>query len=54
MGAVNETQYVCLVDKDKDGNISRKCVLSVRYVPLTSKEEQLSGLKIWNKTDFKL
>ena len=36
-------QWIKVIDKDKNGNISEKKVMGVRYVPLTSKEKQLKG-----------
>jgi len=38
-----EGQYINIIDKDKYGKITIKKELSVRYVPLTSVEKQLSG-----------
>ena len=35
--------WIKVIDKDKNGNISEKKVMGVRYVPLTSKEKQLKG-----------
>lgn len=34
-------QYINIIDKDLDGKLTINKVLSVRYVPLTSKEKQL-------------
>lgn len=31
-----DAQYVWRIEKDKDGNISRKRLFGVRYVPLTN------------------
>ena len=42
VGAQNEIQYIYLIDKDLQGNISEQRILQVRYVPLTSKDKQLS------------
>ena len=39
---INE-QYIYVIDKDKNGEISKRKELSVRYVPLTSAQEQLRG-----------
>ena len=36
-------QYIYIYDKDRNGKISRKRELGVRYVPLTSVREQLRG-----------
>ena len=36
-------QWIKVIDKDSNGNISEKKVMGVRYVPLTSKEKQLKG-----------
>jgi len=41
VGGQNEAQFVCLVDKDKNGKVSYNNILPVRYVPLTSKDEQI-------------
>ena len=35
------TQYFTQVDKDKDGNIKRKELMAVMYVPLTDRAKQL-------------
>ena len=36
-------QNIYIVDKDKNGNISKKSIMGVRYVPLTDKDKQLRG-----------
>lgn len=36
-------QYIYLIDKDLEGNISKDAVSSVRFVPLTDKEKQLAN-----------
>ena len=36
-------QYIYIVDKDMNGNVSKKKYMGVRYVPLTDKEKQLRG-----------
>lgn len=41
VGKQNENQYINIVDKDENGNVTVQKVLGVRYVPLTSKEKQL-------------
>ena len=41
IGGQFENQYITIIDKDKDGKISMKKDLCVRYVPLTSEEQQL-------------
>ena len=43
VGSQIEGQYIYVIDKDKNGKISKKKELSVRYVPLTSAKEQLRG-----------
>ena len=43
VGGQLDEQYIYVVDKDKNGKISKKKELSVRYVPLTSEKEQLRG-----------
>ena len=43
VGGVHEDQYICIIDKDKNGNITKRKELGVRYVPLTSVEKQLKG-----------
>ncbi len=41
VGKIDALQHIYLVDKDLNGNVEKTKVLPVRYVPLTSKEEQL-------------
>ena len=41
VGEQYEDQWIYLVDKDQDGNISKKKLMCVTYVPLTDKEKQL-------------
>ena len=36
-------QYIYLIDKDANGNITKDAVSSVRFVPLTDKEKQLAN-----------
>ena len=36
-------QWINVIDKDKNGKITERRVMGVRYVPLTSKEKQLKG-----------
>ena len=43
VGGQYEGQYIYVIDKDKNGKITQKKDLSVRYVPLTSRERQLKG-----------
>jgi protein-L-isoaspartate(D-aspartate) O-methyltransferase len=43
VGGINENQYICIVDKDLKGVITKRNVLAVRYVPLTDKNTQLFG-----------
>ncbi len=42
VGKQNEVQSIYFIDKDLDGKLSEQKILQVRYVPLTSKEKQLS------------
>ena len=42
VGGVYDDQWIYLVDKDKDGNISKQKLMCVTYVPLTDKEKQLN------------
>lgn len=41
VGPKNGDQYICVIDKDKNGNITQRKTLGVRYVPLTSVDKQL-------------
>lgn len=41
VGQQNNEQFIYLIDKNLNGEITKQKILSVRYVPLTSKEEQL-------------
>ena len=43
VGEPGENQYIYVIDKDKDGKISKRKELCVSYVPLTSVEKQLKG-----------
>ena len=43
VGSQIDGQYIYIIDKDKNGKISTRKELSVRYVPLTSVNEQLRG-----------
>jgi protein-L-isoaspartate(D-aspartate) O-methyltransferase len=36
-----ERQSLCVLDKDSKGTVSRRDILDVVYVPLTSKEQQV-------------
>ena len=45
VGGQNEDQWIYLVDKDENGNISKQKIMCVTYVPLTSKENQLNRFK---------
>ena len=42
VGGQNEDQWIYLVDKDQNGNISKQKLMCVTYVPLTDKESQLN------------
>jgi protein-L-isoaspartate(D-aspartate) O-methyltransferase len=33
------TQHIYVIDKDKDGNVSREKLYGVRYVPLVSSDK---------------
>jgi len=41
VGKQNYEQYIYLIDKDTQGNITEQKILSVRYVPLTSRKSQI-------------
>lgn len=43
VGGQNEGQYIYIIDKDKNGKLNTRKELSVRYVPLTDAQAQLSG-----------
>jgi hypothetical protein len=43
VGKYPDNQYIYFIDKDMDGNIIEKATLGVRYVPLTSVDEQLKN-----------
>ena len=45
VGGQYESQYIYIIDKDSNGKISEKRVLSVNYVPLTDKEKQLRNVR---------
>ena len=42
VGGQYEDQWIYLVDKDGNGNITKEKIMCVTYVPLTSKEKQLN------------
>lgn len=46
VGKQNNEQFIYIIDKDKDGKVNTKSVLSVKYVPLTTIEKQLKNLWI--------
>ena len=41
VGGQYESQYIYVIDKDSEGNITKKRVMSVNYVPLTTVEKQI-------------
>ena len=41
VGHQGDSQYITIVDKDKNGNITTRRELEVSYVPLTSVKKQL-------------
>ena len=41
VGGEYESQWIYIIDKDSEGNIKEKKVLSVNYVPLTDAKKQL-------------
>ena len=41
-------QRLTVIDKDKDGNIKKRKTLPVGFVPLTSKEKQVSNEDYWS------
>ena len=43
VGKPNEGQYIYIFDKDLKGEVTHRKELSVRYVPLTDVDKQLSG-----------
>ena len=43
VGKPNEGQYIYIFDKDQNGKVTERKELSVRYVPLTDVDIQLSG-----------
>ena len=43
VGAQGGNQYIYVIDKDKDGKITKRKELCVSYVPLTSVNKQLGG-----------
>ena len=45
VGGQYDSQYICVVDKDINGKITERRVMSVNYVPLTSAEKQLGNYK---------
>ena len=42
VGGQYEDQWIYLVDKDENGNVTQKKLMCVTYVPLTDKEKQLN------------
>lgn len=45
VGPEGETQSLAVIDKRKDGTISRHDTMSVMYVPLTTREHQLMSTR---------
>ena len=45
VGGQYSSQWIHVIDKDDNGKISDKRVLSVNYVPLTSAEKQLQNVR---------
>jgi protein-L-isoaspartate(D-aspartate) O-methyltransferase len=45
VGKVDSLQHIYFVDKDLKGNVEKTKILPVRYVPLTSKDQQLKEYK---------
>jgi protein-L-isoaspartate(D-aspartate) O-methyltransferase len=43
VGVQNSSQYIYLIDKDVEGNLTKNAILPVRYVPLTSIDDQLGN-----------
>ena len=43
VGSQGDSQYITIVDKDRNGKISTRKELGVSYVPLTSVKNQLRG-----------
>ena len=43
VGYQGQSQYINIIDKDEKGRISIRKEIGVRYVPLTSVENQLNG-----------
>ena len=41
VGGQYESQYIYIIDKDSNGIITKKKVMSVNYVPLTTVEKQI-------------
>ena len=41
VGPENGDQYLLQVDKAKDGSVTQRRMMGVRYVPLTTKDHQL-------------
>ena len=41
VGGQYESQYIYVIDKNSNGNITEKRVMSVNYVPLTTVEKQI-------------
>ena len=45
VGGQYDSQYIYVIDKDSNGKITERRVMSVNYVPLTSAEKQLGNYK---------
>ena len=41
VGEQRGSQYICIIDKDRNGKISQRKTVGVAYVPLTSVNKQL-------------
>jgi protein-L-isoaspartate(D-aspartate) O-methyltransferase len=42
VGARWASQEIFLVDKDKNGKVTKKAIMPVAFVPLTSKDKQIN------------